>query len=470
MAKTAIKLLIDVDNRSSEIIDGQSRTCNWLYNNLLEKANNFKTQFKETKDPKIGKIVYGKFGLRNLIPEMKQEHPFLKLIYSAPLKNTALRLTDAIKRHKNSKKNGWPKFRSWKGQWFSLFYDEPNKGFFVEGDKLTISLGRAQNKEERSLTFTLKEHTCLKDKILRNLRITKEFDSYYAIFTVEKKLPIPKPVQNIIALDPNHKNLAYGVDITNQGIEIQSPYWLKSFDKRMDELKSLRDRCEKKSKTKPILDNFGKPIGKDYTIPSKRWLRYDRALKKTYQKRRDQTKTFLFTTANRLYKIYDVVAIGDYTPKGNGSTPDMRRSMNNRSLIGRFKKTLSWVAQKSGKIFMEFEEKNTTRTCNKCLFVELEGIHPSQRMWQCPCCKLVHIRDENAAQNGLRKVLRNFTTKNEDKPSLVSCSDLTVQQRWAWSVKPRGMKISRGNYSNFAALGNLNEGVVTLDQKMNFGY
>lgn len=475
MAKIVLKLLLDVDSPSAEIIDGQSRICNWLYNHLLEKANTLKATFKKTKDPKTGKIVYSKLGLRNLIPEIKQEHAFLKLIHSSPLKNTALRLSDAIRRHQKSKKEGkrtgWPKFRSWKAQWFSLLYDEPNKGFFVHDGKLTISLGLAQDKSERSLTFGLSDHSCLQDKSLRNLRITKEFDRYYAIFTIEQKLPEIKPIHNFLALDPNHKNLSYGVDTEHQGFEIASPYWLKSFDRRIDELKSKRDRCKKKAKTKPVLDTFGKPIGKEYAIPSKRWLHYQHALQKVYQKRRDQTKTFLFTTAHCLYKSYDGVAIGDYTPNGNGITTAMRRSMNNRSLIGRFKKTLSWVAEKSGKIFMEFEETNTTRTCNHCLSIQADGIHPSQRKWQCPCCKKVHIRDENSAQNGLRKVLRNFETKSEES-SLVSCSDLTVKQRWAWCVKPSGVVItSRGNYSDcIAAPGNLNEGVIALDQKKNFDY
>ncbi len=43
------------------------------------------------------------------------------------------------------------------------------------------------------------------------------------------------------------------------------------------------------------------------------------------------------------------MAIGDYTPQGQEITPSMRCAMNNRSLIGRFKETVEWVAIKSGK-------------------------------------------------------------------------------------------------------------------------
>lgn len=81
--------------------------------------------------------------------------------------------------------------------------------------------------------------------------------------------------------------MSIDVDTQNQGFEIASPNWLKAFDKRIDELKSKRDRCKKKSKTKPVLDTYGNPIGKQYTLPSKRWLHYHRTLLKVYQKQRE---------------------------------------------------------------------------------------------------------------------------------------------------------------------------------------
>ena len=122
----------------------------------------------------------------------------------------------------------------------------------------------------------------------------------------------------------------------------------------------------------------------------------------------------------------------------------MRRAMNNRSLIGRWKNTLSWVARKSGKTFIEFDEKGTTRTCSHCLRIEERGIPVSLRQWQCPQCKTVHIRDENAAINGLRKILRDLSAKNEGGyPSIVSGSDLAfIQKRWAWCVLPNGVHVT----------------------------
>ena len=363
-------------------------------------------------------------------------------------------MSQSIQAHQKSKKGkrkgkktGWPKFQSWRRKWFSLFYDEPQKGFEIEADILTLSLGTGKDNKRRSVSLRLKCPDLLKGKVIRNLRIIKEHGTYYAIFAIEKELPQLKEIKKIIAFDPNHKNLAYGVDTEKTAIEIAAPKWLKSFDKRLDELTSKRARCNKKSKKMPVLNEDGEPTGTEYVLPSRRWLRYDRAIKATLRKRREQSKTFMYTSAHALFKRYDCVAVGDYAPQGAGINPAMRRAMNNRSLIGRWKEVLAWVGLKSGKIFMEFSERGTTRTCNFCNRVEEQGIPVEIRRWQCLQCQTLHIRDENAAINGLKKTLNGLMEKYEGLcSSVVSCSDLAcVNRRWAWSVLPGGIiKIPRG--------------------------
>jgi putative transposase len=448
-----IKLGLEPGVAEAQVLDGQSRICNWLYNTLLDTAQNLRKKYIETKDSSLALTVYSKRGLRNLLPKLKEEHPFLKVVHSSPLKNAALRLSDSIQTHQKSKKGkrkgkitGWPKFRSWKASWFSLFYDEPGKGYKVEDNQLILSLGMGQDREQRSISIPLKEAWTLKGQEICNLRIVKQKGLYFAIFSVHKTVPEKRPIKQAVALDPNHKNLAYGVDTKGNAIEIEAPHWLKIYDKRVDELKSKRDRCWKKSHQKAVLDEKGNEIGKTYWEPSRRWKKYDKALERALHKRREQTKTFLYTTAHRLFNEYDCVAIGNYTPHGNGISTSMRRAMNNRSLIGRFKDTLAWVAIKSGKTFLEYNEKGTTRTCHCCHYVIEEGLAPSIRDWECAGCKTKHIRDENAAKNGLNQVLRDLETKGELLSSQVSGSDLvSVVKRWAWRVLPSGIRcILRG--------------------------
>ncbi len=447
-ATKVIKLQLNALDEVFRSVDGQSRICNWLYNHLLEKANRLRQEYIQTSHAELAKTLYTERGLRNLLPSLKKEFPFLKSVHSSPLKNTALRLSQAIQARQQSKKGkrrgrevGWPRFRSWQTSWFSLLFDEPGKGFKVHGDTLRLSLGMGDESKRQSLIFTLKEPHLLKSQKIRNLRIVKQAGIYYAVFTVQVLLVEKKQIRRVIALDPNHKNMAYGVDSEGQAIEITAPHWLKLYDKRIDELKSKRDRCDKRAKKIIVKDPQGNPTGKDVLLPSKRWQKYHSTLEKALHKRQEQTKTFVYTLAHRLCRYYDCIGIGDYTPHGNGETTPMRRAMNNRSLIGRFKEALKWVALKSGKTCVEYEEKGTTRTCNRCGYVNAEGLCPSIRRWECPDCQTLHIRDENAAQNGLKQILRDLAKKSETLVSLVPSSGLaSVIERWAWRVLPSGVQ------------------------------
>jgi putative transposase len=251
---SVVKIRMQLSSEAKETLDGQSKICNWLYNQLLDRANQMREVYRQTQDPEIGKTLYTERGLRNLIPEIKKEKPFLKVVHSSPLKNAALRASGAIQTYQKSRKGkrrgklaGWPHFRSWNRGWFSLLYDEPGKGFRLEGSRLTLSLGMGLDREQRRLSGTLDSIAGLKDKEIRNLRIVKQLGVFFAVFTVRVALPEQKPIIKAIALDPNHKNLAYGVGTDEQAVEIAAPSWIKRIDKRIDELSAKRDRCKRKS-------------------------------------------------------------------------------------------------------------------------------------------------------------------------------------------------------------------------------
>ena len=410
--RSAIKIPLTVTPEQSAILYGQSKIANWLYNKLLEVAHELRTQYRQTQDKEIGRTLYTERGLRDLIPALKEQHPFLKTVYSSALKNAALRLSAAIRAYQDGKHGkrkkavNWPRFRAWKRSWFSFQYDEPWKGYALQGRTLTLSLGKDATGKQLKLMLTLAfalPHWVNHDHI-RQCRIVKEGHLYSVVFTVERKLPHGKPLSpaKVAALDPNHKNFAYAVGTDGKATEIQNPYFLKPLDKRIDQLKAKRDRCQKKAK------QITRPDGSAFWLPSKRWLMLNARLQNVYWKRREQTKQFLYTVANRLYHDYDALGIGDYVPHGGGITRQMRRSMNNQSLNRRFKYVLAWVALRSGKQYLEWEEGGSTRTCHDCGYVVAEGIPPQVREWDCPGpdCTRHHLRDENAARNGLTRTLR----------------------------------------------------------------
>ena len=443
------KIRLKLDEATAAILDGQSKIANWLFNHLLEQANQLKTKYVATQESTIALTLYSERGLRNLIPGLKQQYPFLKTVYSSPLKNAALRLSHTISDYQKSRKGerkgkqtNWPRFRSWKKKWFSLQYDEPWKGYQLDGRSLKLQLGVDAKGRRLSVLCRLVESLPASDReAVKQLRIVKRAGEFFAIFSLEQADIKKKEISTlrIIALDPNHKNLAYGVGTDGQAIEIENLERLKRLDERIDLLKSKRDRCEKYSRLVEYKreDNS---VHRHYQ-PSRRWLFFNRLLEKAYRERREQTKSYLYTLANRLCKEYEIIGIGDYTPQGGGITTEMRRAMNNRSLIGRFKEVVAWVAIKSGRVYLEYEEKGTTRTCHipGCEYQVEGGLNPDIREWACPNCKTQHLRDENAAQNGMVRVLEKLKMPRSGH------TPLEIQVRWAWQVTPSGVgKLRRG--------------------------
>src|SRR5207237_7021316 len=98
-------------------------------------------------------------------------------------------------------------------------------------------------------------------------------------------------------------------------------------------------------------------------------------------------------------------------------------------------------------------EKGTTRTCHVCQYCVENGLAVNIRNWICPGCNTHHHRDENSAQNGLIRVLRNLKSKNEqhdcssvpgsghDAYHETSATLISCKHRWAWNVRPRGIVI-----------------------------
>lgn len=152
--KSAVKIRLDLDPQTQAALDGQAKIANWLYNHLLQHANELRSKYIETQSEEAARTLYTQRGLRDLIPNLKKKFPFLHSVYSSVLKNAALRLSDAIQEYQKfkkgmrEKKTNWPKFRSIKRKWFSLLYEEPWKGYFVKDGAIILSLGKdASNKQ-----------------------------------------------------------------------------------------------------------------------------------------------------------------------------------------------------------------------------------------------------------------------------------------------------------------------------------
>lgn len=396
------KVRLVASKEDGQLLDSQSRICNWLYNQLLDAVE------EDYHNGKKKNLLSGR-NLRNEVPKLKKENPFLYKVHSSPLKNAALRLNDAYNRYfDETLANQKPKYRSWKKKWFSLYYDEPKKGFkLMSSNELSLTFGKLTDEElleakkgdkkaKKSIHIFIglvEEVELSETETIKTLRITKDLDSYYAIFTIEDGREIVQlEEQSFIVFDPNHKNLAVGLGSDGKSYELKSMNTLlKYWDKRIDAIKSKRDKCEK----------YNRLISTEkvtYFEPSKRWKRLNHALVKAEQKRREQMKTLLFSFAHYFSKRYDGIYIGDYTPTPDVATHGtMRRAMLNQTPVGKFRSILNWVQAKNGKHYHKIDERDTTKTC--CVCGHKEKKKPSIRSFTCVNCGTTLSRDINSTVN-----------------------------------------------------------------------
>ena len=388
------KVEISFSQEDIHILDGQSKICNWLYNKLLDIL---KEDYEKNNNAK--KLLSGR-SLRNQVPSLKQEYSFLKSVHSSPLKNTAIRLKDSYIKFFQENNVGYPKFRAWKKKWFSLYYDEPNKGFkLLDNKNLRISLGKTEDNKRIRVMGRLKENLNLRDTDkIKTFRLCKQQgDRFYAVFTIEREsLRKERKKEKWLSIDPNHKNFFVAIDYKGESYEVAKLPQLKYWDKAIDRIKSKRDKCNRKARKRKTKNT------KTYYLPSKRWVKLNKALDMAYHRRREQIKSSLYSISNEIAKKYDHVAIGDYTPSlDTAKYKTMHRSMLNQEVIGQLRNTLKWIMERSGKTCSVVDERDTTKTCFICGHKEKKN--PSIREFTCSKCETHLGRDINSAINIAKK-------------------------------------------------------------------
>lgn len=382
MIKT-YKLFLKTNDEQKNILFAQSSVANKLYNNLLQLSKE-ELDFYSKNNVNQNFNPFNKYELRNQVPILKKNKGIYNTLYSSVSKNVAFRLANALSSFKRTKH--FPKFRSLKVKGFySLLYEEPFVGYKITNKGINISCGTTldDNKKKRIKLELDFEKSFKIDKIKDSVRVVEiVYDKLHKKFALNIVVKLPdvesKAINKFIAFDPNHKNLMVGYDNNNNVIKFNNLNNIKISDKRIDKLKSKRDKCTKNSRRYNYLNNI---------------------IVNIYKIKRDQIKYYFRTISNYLCKRYDLIGIGDYVPS-KSDIKNINRVVINQSNIGELRTTLNNICNRSGKTYYKYNEYRTTKTCHNCKTVG-SSLNPAIRSWQCNSCFMKHDRDENSAKNGL---------------------------------------------------------------------
>ena len=237
-----------------------------------------------------------------------------------------------------------------------------------------------------------------------SLTITHRDGRFYANLTYEVEpltVGTERPLR-FVAFDPGVKTFLTGADDSGRLIEFQSliKRTTKYFDRGIDLVKSMRDRCKK---------------------GSRRWRRRRQVLRDLCQRRNAQVGDELHATAKLLADGgWDIVGVGNAHKqgmvsndpgKGHGNQNINRAVQNNRPLK-RFNKKLDYKLEYRGKMFVPVDERYSTQECNHC--GHRIKPDPSVRVYRCPKCDMTFGRDDNSAINLLNRVTAGIFRQKMD--------------------------------------------------------
>lgn len=208
------------------------------------------------------------------------------------------------------------------------------------------------------------------------------------------KTPGSRVFERIAAIDPNMKNLGYLVGTDGTAVEIAIPGRQLVLGRRVRKARRLLDLAVAKlgrSRTSEKAEDLPGVLSRNV-----RGCRSNLAAAEG--ELADFQNVWLGMVARKLYKKYDMIGLGAgmFVDAGDEQPPPG----TGKALIYDFRNMLSRQARRSSKAFGLWNEYESTMKCSYCGHLHAK-IAKGVDSWRCGRCKSSHLRDENAALNGL---------------------------------------------------------------------
>ena len=346
------------------------------------------------------------------LPQLKQERPWYKDIYSQVLQDCVKRVKLAFDRFisgdSKGTRSGRPRFKNKARYRTFTFPSLPDKNLVGSTIKLP-KIGILKFRKSRDIETGFK---------LKTVSITRKADGYYINLSVEDK-SVPEIEIDTVATESN----TTGIDV---GLE---KLYVDSSNNQALPQKHLRKSESKLAKLQRKLED------KTRSVKAKRLVR--RAISRLHQKIARQRKNWHYGEAHKLAGNCNVLAIEDlkirnmkrrnkpkkvqragthvgiFAPNGQASSSGMNKSWSDNA-VGNFLEILSQAAQKHGTRIIKVNPRGTSQHCSQCLNKVSKTL--SDRWHSCDNCGLSCDRDSNSAI--LLKKLAVGSSQDKKLPSL----------------------------------------------------
>ena len=336
------------------------------------------------------------FSQKKELPLLKKVCPEFKTPASQVLQNAVFSVDRAYKmfftkRKKGDKEARPPKFQS-RNRFFAQEYSQSETSFDLS--KLGV-LQLAYGKSRRDwilIPIADMGVFCVKTVTISQDDVTHKWYASLTYQVVEKaRISGPR-----LYFDPGCKTSLTGIKTTGEFFEYDFNPLRKlnlSTYRLIDELVSQKDKM------------------KNHNSP--RWRRLNKRIKKLFGKIHTRTKTYLHTLANQIlidHPDVETFKVGDWDKRKTLADTSsqianrrINRAVQNNNPLGTLIEILTYKARLRGQEVEKFDERGSTRTCNRCTHIHEQGISPSKRQFVCEECGFSYPRDHHSCLNFVKK-------------------------------------------------------------------
>jgi putative transposase len=340
----------------------QLEECRWLYNRLLEDR---KTAWEQRQE---SVRLYDQHAL---LPALKAERPALARVQSQVLQNVAVRIDLAFKaffrRCKAGETPGYPRFRG-VGRYGSLTFPQVPVGCHLDADARRLrvmNVGQVKVVSHRPVEGTPKTAT------LRRSSTGK----WYVSLSCDCAEPSPLPPTHApVGIDVGLKTFA----TLSTGEELANPRYFRAEEHALAKVQRAHSKLERGTPERAM---HRKVVARVHERIA--WRRGD----------------FAHQHSRRLVDTFDLIAVEDLAVNRMTHHHCLAKSIHDAAW-SQFTALLAYKAAWAGRQFVAVNPAYTSQDCSGCGHRQMLSL--ADRIYTCPCCRLVLDRDLNASLNILR--------------------------------------------------------------------
>ena len=387
----ALKVRIYPSEEQKVILNKTFGCCRVVYNERLAEHIDYYNTYKDNPDRPKFKGTLPKELREKKYPWLNEDTISEALIQSQRNCEQAYsNFFNSIKKQRNGRKVGYPKFKSKKSHKDSFTLCMIRTDDLVNFNSKTIFIPKLKNTKFRIANSSLKSKwiSWFLEAVPLNMTVSRNAcGEYYCSILFEREQDLEQNIRlsNSIGLDFSPNNLY--IDSNNNSAPNYKPQKQlnsKKLTKLQRNLARKQKGSKNREKARVKLARFEKHIS-------------------------DSRKDYIEKETLRLVRTYDVIGIEDLNLQGM-----MKFSHNAKNYLDTswytFTQKLLWKSKFNNCIIVKSDRfYPSSKTCNHCGYVN-QNLTLKDRKWICPNCGTEIIRDENAGRN-LRDNAINLLTE-----------------------------------------------------------